>query len=74
MVIVLIVGQLFYYTIFVSSIFVVAGIIVYLSFFYKGLKREDIDLMKKFLPVRLSPLLIRPVYFFGGTKLKRELV
>ena len=73
MVIVIITSQLFYYNTFVVPIYVVGGIIVYLFFFCKGLKREDIDLIRKFLPARLWPLLIRPVYFFGGTKLKREL-
>jgi len=73
MVIVIIAGQLFYYNIFVVPIYVFTGIIVYLFFFCKGLRREDIDLIRKFLPVRLSSLLIRPVYFFGGAKLKREL-
>jgi len=73
MVTVIIIGQLFYYNIFVIPVYVLIGVIVYLFFFCRGLKREDIDLIRKFLPVRLSPLLIRAVYFFGGTKLKREL-
>ena len=73
MVTVIIIAQLLYYNIFVIPVYVLAGTTVYLFFFCKGLKREDIDLIIKFLPVRLSPLLIRAVYFFGGTKLKREL-
>ncbi len=73
MVTVIIIAQLLYYNIFVIPVYVLAGITVYLFFFCRGLKREDIDLIRKFLPVRLSPLLIRAVYFFGGTKLKREL-
>jgi len=73
MVVVIVTSQLFYYNIFIVPVYVLAGIIVYLFFFCRILKRDDIDLIRGFLPARLSPL-VKLVYFFGGKKLKLELV
>lgn len=37
------------------------------------LNRDDIDLIRGFLPGRLLPL-VKLIYFFGGKKLKFQLV
>ena len=69
MVTVIIIAQLLYYNIFIVPVYVLAGITVYLFFFCRVLNRDDIDLIRGFLPGRLLPL-VKLIYFFGGKKLK----
>ena len=67
---VIIVAQLLYYNIFVIPVYVLAGTTVYLFFFCRILKKDDIDLIRGFLPPRLSPL-VKLAYFFGGNRLRK---
>ncbi len=69
MVTVIISAQLLYYNIFIIPVYVLAGVTVYLFFFCRVLNRDDIDLIRGFLPGRLLPL-VKLIYFFGGRKLK----
>lgn len=62
--------QLFYYNIFLVPLYVLIGIIIFLTLFCRILTVEDIDLIRGFLPSRLKGLVKIP-YFFGGKKLKK---
>jgi len=62
---VIVIAQLLYYNIFIIPVYILAGITVYLFFFCRVLNRDDINLIKAFLPGRLLPL-VKLIYFFGG--------
>ena len=70
MAIVIITCQLFYYNTFVVPVYIMLGITVYLFFFCRILNRDDIELIRGFLPPRLLPL-VKLAYFFGGNRLRK---
>ncbi|MBA7657122.1 lipid II flippase MurJ [subsurface metagenome] len=58
-------AQILYYRLYIIPLYLLLGIFIYLVIFSRYLEKEDMKLMKDFLPGRLS-FLIRPLYFLGA--------
>ena len=63
--VIIILGQVIYYNILLILIYVLIGGILYLIITCRNLEKEDIDLIKSFLPKRFS-FILRIVHLFGG--------